>query len=65
MCELMKEVAENRGVKLERNECSVKFFVRFASSSWHTTDSQVEIPEDEEKRENRFERSEVPTHREN
>lgn len=61
----MKEVAENRGVKLERNECSVKFFVRLASSSWHTTDSQVEIPEDEEKRENRFERSEVPTHREN
>lgn len=59
----MKEVAENRGVKLERNECSVKFFVWLAS--WHTTDSQVEIPEDEEKRENRFERSEVPTHREN
>lgn len=26
-CELMKEVAENRGVKLERNEYSVKFFV--------------------------------------
>lgn len=43
--ELVKEVVGDRGVKLQRNECSVKF-AWLASSSWHTTGSQVEIPED-------------------